>query len=328
MIGVMSAFWPVALSIAAQLQTAPAAVPATPEAPPIDTTALTIAMLEKNERMTVPVQIAGAGPYRFVIDTGSERTVISRELAGRLGLPAGRPVNVIAMSGTSLVGTYVIPSLRLSEVPEVGAIHAPALGALDLGALGLLGIDTLRDHKVVMNFDNQTMDVMRSVKRAKPLRAASDEIVVRAKSLFGQLIVTDAEFEGAPIRVVIDTGSPVSIGNLAMKRLVSRHSYKVEPLEMTSATGGKVQTQYALVNKIQVGSIEFNAMPVAFADVAPFEKFGLDRRPAMLLGMNSLKFFRQVDIDFANREIRFKKPRADRMTQRCSMSLNGNCANL
>lgn len=327
MIGVLSAFWPVVLSLTAQLQAVPASVPPGSDPAPIDTAALTIALLEKNDRMTVPVQIANAGPYRFVIDTGSERTVISRELAGRLGLVAGRPVNVTAMSGTTRVGTVVIPSLQLSDVPAVGEIQAPALGALDLGALGLLGIDTLRDHKVVINFDGQTMQVTPSAKRSRHLPAARDEIVVRAKSLLGQLIVTDAEFEGSPIRVVIDTGSPVSIGNLAMKRLVSRHSYKVEPLEMTSATGGKVQTQYALVNKIQVGRIEFNAMPVAFADVAPFEKFGLDRRPAMLLGMNSLKFFRQVDIDFANREIRFKKPRGDRMAQRCTTSINGNCTN-
>ncbi|MEK6638843.1 MAG: retropepsin-like aspartic protease [Pseudomonadota bacterium] len=38
-------------------------------------------------RMTVPVMINGQGPFRFVIDTGADRTVISSELAERLGLP-------------------------------------------------------------------------------------------------------------------------------------------------------------------------------------------------------------------------------------------------
>ena len=35
-----------------------------------------------DSRMTVPVSIGASGPYRFIIDTGAERTVVSRELAG------------------------------------------------------------------------------------------------------------------------------------------------------------------------------------------------------------------------------------------------------
>ena len=42
------------------------------------------------DRMTVPVSVAGQGPYQFLVDTGSERTVISRELAKHLRLSSGR----------------------------------------------------------------------------------------------------------------------------------------------------------------------------------------------------------------------------------------------
>ena len=35
---------------------------------------------DSGERMTVPITIGGRGPFRFIIDTGAERTVISREL--------------------------------------------------------------------------------------------------------------------------------------------------------------------------------------------------------------------------------------------------------
>jgi predicted aspartyl protease len=41
------------------------------------------------DRMTVSVRIGDSGPYRFLIDTGAERTVISRQLAQQLGLVAG-----------------------------------------------------------------------------------------------------------------------------------------------------------------------------------------------------------------------------------------------
>src|SRR5215218_6855957 len=42
------------------------------------------------DRMTVAVSVGGRGPYRFLVDTGSERTVISRQLAHRLQLDSGK----------------------------------------------------------------------------------------------------------------------------------------------------------------------------------------------------------------------------------------------
>lgn len=285
------------LPLAADVAQAP--VPA--ETPPV---ALTLV----DDRMTVPVQIAGAGPFRFVIDTGAERTVIARQLASMLGLAAAGDVNVIAMSGRSRVGTVVIPSLRLSSVPGVNGIRAPALDAQHLGGMGLLGIDTLQDHKVTIDLDARTMAVSPSLKLRRTPAAAPGEIVVRARSTLGQLIVTDADVDGAKVRVVLDTGSAVTIGNSALKRLMQRAG-RFEPLAIHSATGGIVAAEYGRAGRIRLASVQFADMPIAFADVAPFAHFGLAKRPALMLGMDALKAFRRVDIDFANREARFLLPR-------------------
>ncbi len=312
------------LPLAAMVAGAPQDV--APVAPAPDPAGTTVQLAEVSERMTVPVQIAGAGPYRFIIDTGAERTVISRQLAGILGLPAGRPVNVSSMSGTTRVGTFLIPSIQVSTVPDIGEIMAPALEAHHLGAAGLLGIDTLRDHKIVIDFDTDTMSVVPSVKRDRSAPRERGEIVVRAKSVMGQLIVTDAKFDGKPIRVVLDTGSPISVGNSALRRLVKRSAYAAQPMQMTSATGGIVKTEYSLVDDLRVGGVTFAGLPIAFADVPPFKRFMLDRRPAMLLGMSSLKFFSRVQIDFTNREVRFQMPRQRHVSRRCVDDVGKSCA--
>ena len=303
------------------------AVPKPTQTPPSDETQ--VALQEVAARMTVPVTIAGAGPYRFVIDTGAERTVISRQLATTLGLPAGRDVNVMAMSGWARVGTVTIPSVSLSSVPHVGAIQAPAFDAGHLGAQGLLGIDTLQKHKVTMDFDAGIMFVTPSVARTRKDRdvRVKDEIVVRAKSAVGQLIVTDADIDGRSVRVVLDTGSPISIGNLALRRAARSTLTGAMPLTLTSVTGGVVQTELARAPKLRIGSFAFNDIPIAFADVAPFANFGLAKRPAMLLGMDALKQFRRVDIDFANREVRFLLPRnAPVGAGGCRARVAGRCA--
>lgn len=263
-----------------------------------------------DQRMTVPVEIAGAGPYRFIVDTGAQRTVISRQLAGTLGLPAGRNVRLTAMSGTSEVGTVMIPKLSVSTL-GAERIEAPALDAQHLGAAGLVGIDSLQGHALAIDFDTQTMAVVPSKSRRsdRSIATAGDqEIVIRAKSLFGQLIVTNAYVGNTRIRVILDTGTPVSVANSALRKRLIRGS-ALKPLVMMSVLGGIVEANYAIAPTIKLGDATIESLAVAFADAPPFRAFGVEDKPALLLGMDALKLFRRVHIDFANRELRLAIPR-------------------
>ena len=67
---------------------------------------------------------------------------------------------------------------------------------------------------------------------------------------------------------------------------------------------------YTQVPQVKIGSVMFENLPVAFSASAPFKQFGLEDRPAILLGMDALRLFRRVHIDFANREVRLVMPRA------------------
>ena len=267
-------------------------------------------------RMTVPVTIGPAGPYRFIVDTGSERTVISRELAGTLRLAPGRSVHVTAMAGSARFDTVVIPDLRVGS-PGDGArlvgrrIEAPAFVQHNLGAPGLVGIDTLQGHAVMIDFASATMTVTPATKRTRREHFGPDDIVVRAKNLFGQLVVTDATYRGRKVRVVIDTGADTSLGNLALRTLAATGGATMTPLSVLSVTGGVLQTDYAVIDRVHIGEIGLNSLPVAFADAAPFARLGLSDRPALLLGMDALRLFGRVRIDFANREVRLAQPKLD-----------------
>lgn len=263
-----------------------------------------------DERMTVPVAIAGAGPHRFVIDTGAQRTVISRELARRLGLAEGPTVGLTAMSGSTRVGTAVIPSITVSSLGGE-RIEAPLLEARFLGAPGMLGLDTLQGHAVVIDFDRRSMTLQPSRKRARRSQSRPGEVVVRARSLYGQLVVTDAYVGAVKVRVILDTGTAVTTGNLALKRRLRR--LKGVPIELVSVVGGVLQADYTTVPQVRIGDAHIGNMPVAFADAAPFRAFMLEDRPALMLGMDALRLFRRVRIDFPNREVRFTMPPGTRI---------------
>lgn len=288
--------------------------PQTPQDPPVIPTSPTatpaapidlLSFVSSENRMTVPVSIGPSGPYAFIIDTGSERTVVSRQLADVLKLTAGRRVRVTTMAGQSELGTYKLSELRVSKIAP-DALEAPAVDATDLGAPGMLGIDALKGHAVSIDFDKNVMEVRPSKKRG--MGGSPDDIVIRAKNLYGQLIVTDARYRGRRISVVIDTGSPVTVGNLALLRRVKTEK-SLGNVALLAVTGQYLNADYRVIDSLDIAGIGFHNLPIAFADALPFKRFGLTDTPALMLGMDSLRLFRRVQIDFANREIRFTLPR-------------------
>ncbi|HEX7695337.1 MAG TPA: aspartyl protease family protein [Sphingomonas sp.] len=287
----------------------PPVVPATGATTPA-TAADLLSFANTDQRMTVPVSIGPSGPYPFIIDTGSERTVVSRELANVLKLAPARRVRVTTMAGQSELGTYTLSDLRVSKIAP-DTLEAPAVEATDLGAPGMLGIDALKGHSVSIDFDKNVMEVRPSKRRG--LGGSSDDIVIRAKNLYGQLIVTDARYRGKRISVVIDTGSPVTVGNLALLKRVKTEK-SLGQVNLLTVTGKYLNADYRVIDSLDIAGINFHSLPIAFADALPFKRFGLSDTPALMLGMDSLRLFRRVQIDFANREIRFTLPRSAQTT--------------
>src|SRR5687768_18112237 len=97
------------------------------EAPPAEETGTLLEYhSDEDERMTVAVNIDGRGPYRFIVDTGAERTVISSELARALGLSSTGDVTLASVSHVSRVPSVQIGELGVGRRTLTG-IRAPAL---------------------------------------------------------------------------------------------------------------------------------------------------------------------------------------------------------
>ena len=263
---------------------------------------------DTTRRMTVPVTIGGLGPYDFIVDTGAERTVISSQLAAKLGLRDGQSARLHSMTEVGEVRTVIIPSLEMTRT-RVTDIQAPALNSVDMGAVGLLGLDSLKSQRVVIDFKRGQMTVSPAVKR-RGADPEPDVIVVSGKSRYGQLVIADARVGDTRIRVIIDTGAQISIGNLALRRRLFRNhpDAKTNPVELLSVTGGRMTADAMAIKEIKIGDITLHNMPIAFVDAHPFRKFGLANQPALLLGMDALRLFDRVAVDFTNQEVRFMLP--------------------
>ena len=298
-------------------QSFPAPTPATalpPDTPPIgapppvttesagDATSTAVPLRPVDQRMSVEVMINGAGPFRFIVDSGATRTVVSRRLALLLGLPSAGTVTLHSVGGESQVDTVQIAQLVLSGLPPQ-PITAPVLEEEDLGAAGILGIDALSDKKVVIDLRTDRMTV-EAAGRFHSSASAPDEIVVIARRRFGQLVLADADAAGQKIYAVVDTGSSVTLGNLVLRdKLVRRKRVQAKAIDIVDVAGHTIQGHYGHINDIRVGPTHIQDTVIAFSDAHAFTRFGLAKKPAMLLGMDILRGFRRVAIDFKNRTV-------------------------
>jgi predicted aspartyl protease len=262
---------------------------------------------EKDDRMTVPVRLSGAGPFNFIVDTGADRTAISSQLAGRLGLSSGESASVHTVSGVSTVSTATVPNLELTR-RAVRVVDAPLLDGENIGADGIIGVDSLRSQRVLFDFQTQTLSIVPSA--VPDFRDEPGTIIVQATRRNGRLVVTDAAANGHEVTVVIDTGSQVSIGNAALrKELIGRDLVNPgQTVELQSVTGGTISGDYMFVRKLDIGGVTLQNLAIVFADAHTFKQLHLDRRPALLLGMNAIRAFKKVSIDFASRKFRVVLP--------------------
>jgi hypothetical protein len=255
-------------------------------------------------RLSVDVEVNGRGPYRFIVDSGADTSVVGLRIAHDLELPLGRPAVLHGMTARNLVDRVKVDELRLGTT-TVTDLQLPALREIDLGGEGIVGIDALQQQRLMMDFERQTIKVEDArVVRYKP---QPGEIVVIARRERGQLILTHVRARGISLDAVIDTGSEITIGNLALRdKLVRRKGQTLEEIEATGVTGATMKLQVAVIDELELGPILLRNVPMAFADVPPFKMFGLADEPALLIGTDLLDTFRRVSLDFKARKVRFQ----------------------
>ncbi len=196
----------------------------------------------------------------------------------------------------------------MTAANTVSVVDAPALEASNIGADGMLGIDSLRSQRVTFDFRAKTMAITSAKVRAE--KSDGQTVVVRARSRKGRLIFTNAHIDGQAVTVIIDTGSQVTIGNMALQRsLMRRRIWDIpESIIIESVTGESMSARVARLRNLQFGDVRLDDLPVAFADAHIFNKLDLKDKPAILLGMNAMRAFDRISIDFADKKVRFVLP--------------------
>ncbi len=267
---------------------------------------------ERYRRMTVPVTINGQGPFDFMIDTGAQATVLSHTLADQLQLTERQTATLVGMASRRQVETALLDEVTFGSHSHFGATAALVAGDNIGGADGILGLDSLQDRRVLLDFANREIEIAHDEDRRNN---RGYEIVVRARRIEGQLIIARAEVDGVRTAVIVDTGAQGSVGNTMLFERM-RRARDATDSEHTDINGVQATGLVRIARRLEMGRAELSNFPISFADSPTFAAMGLDAEPALILGMSELRLFDRVAIDFASRRVLFDLPDSARLPSR------------
>lgn len=256
--------------------------------------------------MLAPVQINGAGPYQFLIDTGANVSCVSRELAQRLALTPTDPAPV-----HTAVGMRLRPSVIIDRL-DVGArsrkrVRTPTLPALGPNIDGVLGVDWLGGQRLALDFKGKSLEITRS--RDEP--PLENRVIVPARRRLGQLTIVDADLSGHRINAMIDSGSQATICNTRLRDLVvqmERGKQDVQPhseVRLETLAGEPFSGEMFYLPFLRVGGLQLGNVPTVYSETHIFELWGLKQTPAIVLGMDLLTQFVAVALDYGRSRVRF-----------------------
>ena len=264
-------------------------------------------------RVLAPVMINGQGPFRFIVDTGANRSAVSPRVVAKLGLDASaaRPIDVHGVTGTAELPAVEFEDFRAGEI-DLGRVRVPVLSdAVFAGADGILGVDGLQQTRIEVDFAADRVNVTRST----GTRARAGFLAVPARLEHGGLLLVSGKVGRQQAQVIIDTGAGYSLGNLPLRDALLKAGAKQRELSEASVIGATPDVRPGttfLAPPVVIGSTKLSNLRVTFGDLHVFEIWQLTDEPALLIGMDLLGRFERFVVDYGREEFQLKLSKSNK----------------
>ena len=223
--------------------------------------------LVKNSLVVIPVRVNEEGPFDFLLDTGTNVTLVTPALARRLDLSATSQVSLITLAGPELVPRSVLDNVALGtkSTKQLEVLFDDLLGvrSLDAKICGVLGQNFLSQFNYLLNYRERHLEFETEGEMAR--RLAGTRLAVEQHE--GKLIVSSQATTPleAALRLVLDSGaSHLVIFAAASGKLSLEPELRAGTLIPTSAAGQPIKL--GRLTRLRIGSECIVNLPVALIE--------------------------------------------------------------
>ena len=246
-------------------------------------------------QIVVPVMIDGRGPFPFLVDTGANGSVIAPRLVKALGLTPreGRVERVEGVTGTQPLPWVSVRRLQVGRIVKrdvrMPVCSTPIMTEVD-GILGMAGFGPVR---IAVDFRHDRVAIDRSSRG--PMWGFLD---IRAVRTPGGLLMIPAQVGGLAVEAVIDTGSPVTLGNPALRRALLSRARSGTTTPIYGVTRQVSTGSTAVAPTLILGPVAIQHLPIVYSDVPIFREWHLQSRPAVIIGTDVLSVADSLVLDY------------------------------
>lgn len=255
-------------------------------------------------RIWAPVLINGRGPYRLVLDTGATQPAVTQRVVDELGLPVRSvKVKLLGATGSAVVSAVDVDTLEFGDL-QVERLRLPIVPDAFGGADGVLGGDALKDKRIVIEFQDDRITIVRSKHKPAP---SGYSVVPFSLDARGGLRIR-AKVGPVDVTALIDTGAQNTVGNLALRQaLIGQRNHPDDgETAVVGVTEHVQQAARVRVPDIVVGRVVVHNAEIMFSDLRIFEHWGLQSKPALLIGMDVLGQLDTLVVDYGRRELQVR----------------------
>lgn len=256
-------------------------------------------------RVVAPVSVNGQGPFRFIVDTGANRSVLSQGLVERLGLTPEGQGEVHSVHGVTIAPLAQVRSLQYGNL-SLGTAAMPVLqGPMLAGEHGLLGVDGMQGRRLRMDFERNCIEII-PARGAPRLRGW---VRIPGQLRFGHLVVVRGIINGVRTNLLIDTGSDASLANNALREALGRRlQRRGGALASVAYTAGDpvFLTDSIFLPRVRFGELDVRNIRAFVGDFHIFQLWGLTEDPTLLVGMDLLSQSRAMAIDYSTGSVYFR----------------------
>lgn len=263
-------------------------------------------------RLVTDVYLDGQGPFSFLIDTASSRTVIFEHVRARLGLARSQPGQFLVYGINDIADAIPVKPTELRVAGEtIGGLTLAALPAgWPGGPEGVLGVDVLARYFVVLDRENLLLKLLPPGEAsARGFRGWTQaELLQRPFKKFAiEFWYLRTRFNGQSLTALFDMGAAITIMNWqAAERLgvrKARFAHYGPPPELLRDVLGKDAPALRMDDlSIAIASKEWRKQTVVIADAPVFGYFDLEEAPAVIVGPGLLRDT-SLGIDFAGKRL-------------------------
>src|SRR5579872_6019818 len=193
-----------------------------------------------------------------------------------------------------------VASLAFGPI-EREQLELPVLPRALLEADGFLGLDCIDGQAVTFDFKNESMRIAHPGAPPDFAIPSPEVATVSAHGAYGHLKSFDCRVDGVAATGFIDSGAQITIGNSALADAVRDrrgHDLDLGKVPISGVTGGSALARVISIETVRLGGLRFSTPIMAIADLQIFDIWGLKDTPALLIGMNYLRDFTQVTVDY------------------------------